>query len=322
VIEERGWGKQQGGQTEEESIGWRKMLIEGAASGGRLDILLWAKTQGLVSRSGALLGEYPSKNLELLKWLKKEGILQLTKRHVVDAIGRCDIYSVKWILRKYPELIPTDFTTNLFNVGKPHDGEFEMVKFLRTFPLPWPEWSSEDIARSGKVEILKWARKHGCPWGIHTCSTATQIGNFELLKWARKHGCPWNEWTCTDAVRRGDFEILKWAREQGCPWNEETGLEIIRSNNHEMLAWAYEKGLPIARDAEICDRIGASGNLESLKWARDHGFPWGRGHGPYDHQLQKSRDVGMGVRKRMPDARQHVCRDCQLWISREPKMGA
>jgi len=155
-------------------------------------------------------------------------------------------------------------------------------------------------AGGGHLEVLKWAREQGCPWNHQTFLYAALGGHLEVMKWALDNRCPWqdNRYVLENAARGGHLEVLKWAMEHGCEWEDGSMCEYAALGGHlELLKWAREHGCdwdewtcPCAAQAPGGVAVGAGerlpvermdmfvvaqeGQLELLKWAREHGCPW------------------------------------------------
>jgi hypothetical protein len=287
------------GDSEEDE--WRRVeLVIGAAEGGHMDILLWAKEEkGLPSFLTNEGGYYPSGNLEVLKFLRMERYSVRSLEQVGYAIEGGHVDVLNWLVSNNSEL-RENISQNLGhlllsmktavrknhvdaliwvheNFGFPPDssilydeatssGNFEMLKFLRNLGINFSTVAALGLAKSGNFEMIKWARDHGCPIYPYTCTAAAAAGNLEMMIWAREEGCPWSYTTCSRAV---NLEILQWARDHGCPWNEDTCSFAV---NLEILMWAREHGCPW--NSLTCSSAAATGNLQMIKWAREHGCPW------------------------------------------------
>jgi hypothetical protein len=258
------------GDWREDKDAWREEVVLGAAEGGHLDILQWAKDQGFLS---VLLAN--DKYLVELVQAAIEGGLEILK---------CVISEKPDILRSIPRSPILLCLSHSLPRNQPRtdsDGEslkiarretFEMVKYLRNLGADWDSVTFRMLAQNGDLEALKWARKHGCPWEAPTCASAALNGRFDILKWARKHKCPWDSSTCSAAALSGNFEILKWAREHGCPWESSICSYAAHSGNLEMMKWAREHESPW--NGWTCFNAAHSGNFELLKWVHEHGCPW------------------------------------------------
>jgi hypothetical protein len=293
-----------------EERGWNSGVVEGAAEGGRREVLLWGKEEGYIMPSGVdpdLLAPCTKNgDIGFLEFLKQEGF-QFSVTFVINACLQGHVPILSWLIYQNHR-IRSEFSLNMssfqlavklaiqgghlavlkwlqknftFTMITSEEemcsdaafyGHFEILMFLRSAGLNWDPITCQSAAEGGHLKILKWAREHGCLWDEATCAFAARRGDFKLLKWARKHGCPWDEDTCTFAVRGGNLEILKWARELGCQWNSNTTRAAASKGYFEILKWAYEHGCPLSDD--VCLYATKKGNFEMLKWARELGCPW------------------------------------------------
>ena len=69
----------------------------------------------------------------------------------------------------------------------------------------------------GHLNILQWVRANKCPWDKETCSNAALGGNLNILQWARANGCPWDKMMCSYTAEGGHLNILYQASGNGCP---------------------------------------------------------------------------------------------------------
>jgi hypothetical protein len=155
-------------------------IIE-AIEGGYLFILIWMRELFpkflLIPNNIYCARAARFSNLEILKWLIREGCL-------------CD--------------------ENICQ-GAAEGGHLELLKWAKDNQCPWNHTVCALAAEKGHLEILKWARENGCPWTALVCRSAAEKGYFDILKWARENGCPWDEYTCYGASMVGHFEALRAA---------------------------------------------------------------------------------------------------------------
>ena len=161
-----------------------RVILNGAASHGRLDILEWSHQHGHLhacsektSNSAVVHG-----HLTALIWLTDH---------------KCPLPSAAC---RYAA----------------RHGHLNILQRLRAIGCPWNEDTCFLAARGGHLNILQWARANGCPWNEDTCSGAAKGGHLNILQWARANGCLWNEFTCAFAAEGGHLNILQWARANGC----------------------------------------------------------------------------------------------------------
>jgi hypothetical protein len=64
---------------------------------------------------------------------------------------------------------------------------------------------------SGNFDLLVWLRSKGMPWPNNICPIAAKLGFLEILKWAKANGAPWNEGKVELYAREFKRkEILEW----------------------------------------------------------------------------------------------------------------
>ena len=152
------------------------VILTGAASYGRLDILEWVLQCGYSYACSLDPHPYAAKygQLAALIWLHNHG---------------CELSS---------EVCD--------NAAK--HGHLNILQWARANECQWDEDTCAYAAEGGHLNILQWARANGCPWNYQTCSDAVKGGHFNILQWARANGCSWDEDTCcSDAAGNGHLKI-------------------------------------------------------------------------------------------------------------------
>ena len=218
----------------------QKTLCSGAAEGGHLEVLRWARANGCPWSHMTCKAAARSGHLEVLKWMRANGCPWNTET--------CS--------------------------GAAEGGHLEVLKWARENGCPWNELTCMFAAKEGHLEVLQWARANGCQWNTNTCLFAASGGQLEVLQWACANGCPWNEDTCSAAARGGNLEVLQWARANGCPWGTLTCSCAAMGGHFEILKWLRENGCPW--NVDTCANAAKGGHLEMLQWARANGAPWDR----------------------------------------------
>ena len=167
------------------SMSFTKALCPGAAKGGQLEVLKWARSIGsswgypndAVCNSAAESG-----NLDMLKFAHRDG-------------APCYRMACMLALK---------------------NGHVEVRKYLRANGCPWYQWTCMVAAREGQIEVLKWLREIGKEWNSETCWEAAKGGHLEVLKWARANGCEWDRNACLRVAKAGDHvEVRKWLSANG-----------------------------------------------------------------------------------------------------------
>jgi len=226
------------------------VILNGAASYGRLDILEWAHERGYshacsIATSTSAVDERTCSSaalggrLNILQWLRANGC-------------PCD-----------------ERTCSSAAEG----GHLNILQWLRANGCPWDKWTCSRAAEGGHLNILQWARANGCSWDEYTCSYAALGGHLNILQWARANGCPWDEYTCSCAADGGHLNILQWLEANECDWDERTCSSAAGSGHLNILQWLRANGCPW--DERTCFSAVSCGHLNILKWACDNGCPRG-----------------------------------------------
>ena len=196
----------------------QKTLCSGAAEGGHLEVLRWARANGCPWSHMTCKAAARSGHLEVLKWMRANGCPWNTET--------CS--------------------------GAAEGGHLEVLKWARENGCPWNELTCMVAAKEGHLEVLQWARANGCQWNTNTCLFAASGGQLEVLQWARANGCGWDKGTCRAAAQSGHLEMLQWACANGCPWDEQTCTFAAREGHREVFEWARSNGAPDCGTWKVC----------------------------------------------------------------------
>jgi len=216
----------------------------------QLDNVLLEKVQIAAAKGG---------QLEVLKWCNEFGEVSIWVSDKAVLKGHLDV--AKW----YLELKGNDFSSCGLTNKAVAEGHLEMVK--------WLFWLAK--FEGGKYISDEW-----------TCAAAAQGGHLEVLKFLRENNCRWNKWVCLAAAKQGHLELLKWAWQNGAPWDMKScaacelriadiappvGIApIAYSGQLAILRFAIENGGTF--HPNTCRIAAERGDLEILKWAREHGL--------------------------------------------------
>lgn len=233
-------------------------IYRGAAMGGHLDILEWARFHKIcwdehqICDDAAMGG-----NIEILQWIIENG----------GIVG--------------PEIC--SFTADC--------GELGMLKWLHSEGNKIDEKTFVSAINSGDIETIQWLYEEKCKWNDEVFYRAVEIGNIEVIKFLRERGCPipaplpiWDSlvyWSNSNISR---LDFLKWMfynglnisdnrdGKQGGLWDASIELGLI-----EILEWAKEVDVECSR-IEIDDHTIPMAieyrRLDVLKWAVDNGYPY------------------------------------------------
>ena len=257
---------------------WKKGIFIGgeatyaAAESARLDVLEWLKEHHLlldldvmymVQESAATNG-----HLAVLKLLKEIGVQDGPK--ITSAAAQSgDLETLKWVRELGYPWHPRTFRHVATKPG------WDVLMWLREQGCPWGEGAISGAAMKGRLDVVKkWMRDLGCPLEDFVCSCAARAGQLEMLKWFHERGCPWDQ-NCCAAARGGHLEVLMWLKEEGCPGYEKILAEARCRGFLDIVIWATENGCyESLDDTNYCRLAAEGGHLKTLKWLREHGFPW------------------------------------------------
>ena len=213
-----------------------EILCLGAAQVANIEVLKFLREKGCpwgarTSSEACWYGQ-----LELLKWLQKEGCLCDLDGFLSVCGGHLDI--LKWIRETYPG-------------------------------CAFDEPVASKASQKKRLDCLMWLREHGCPWDARVMNHAAGHGNLELLKWARENGCPWNDDAPECAAITGELETLEWLHENGCPFNEEVCRHAFEKEHWHCLEYLVDNELPgwEKYNEETSERYARWANYYEGTWA-------------------------------------------------------
>lgn len=138
--------------------------------------------------------------------------------------------------------------------GASMGGKLNVLKWL----LPEKRWLQDQISTSkivmrnavagGFLPIVAWAYNKGVTLDHTHLNTAATYGHFEIVKYIHhaQRSVKYPSSVILHAALRGDLPTLAWLNKKGYPWSD-----------------------------TICVLLARKGNLGALRYARNHGCPWG-----------------------------------------------
>ncbi|GFH47591.1 hypothetical protein CTEN210_04066 [Chaetoceros tenuissimus] len=271
-------------------INWEEAL----AKEGNIDCLKYlhekfdcfTKELGFDRRLGSMINPAAEKgHVHILQW-----IYEMTKSNIpsvriwdigviqkIVSFGK--IECIKWCHNTFERSL--DFSDYVEHVAS--TGNVDALKWLAQ--LDGNSISDQsllaDAARSGSIEMLEYCNQMSDSF-LSVFVPALAMRNkdkdqsLEVLKWLRQHDCPWDEKTCCSLALRDNLNALKWARNEGCLWDADTFASAAGTGNIEILEYCLANRCPIdERACSVAARItNESKALETLKWLREHSFPW------------------------------------------------
>ena len=202
-------------------------------------------------------------NLSLMKWLREKNC-PWSEETFSSAAANGNFENMKWLREEKCPWSESTFYESAKN------GNLETMKWLREEECPWTESVFSVTAYRGNLGHMKWLREEKCPWIESTFSSAATNGNLENMKWLKEEKCPWGARTFESAAENGNLKNMKWLREQGCLWNRRTFAKIVLNKN-----WGIKWRRYIEGDISYGLYDTENKVLESIKWLKEQGCPWG-----------------------------------------------
>lgn len=140
----------------------------------------------------------------------------------------------------------------------------------------------DNAIEGGHIDTVKYLQTVGADLdgGIPTIS-AVMSGDLEMLKYVVSQGALCWEDTVGTVGFVGKLEFLEYLK--NTPGAFRDGLDVnngydilynaVGSCHYEVLKWCYDNGY--AMYAELCEIAARDGNLDMVKWLREHGSPFG-----------------------------------------------
>ncbi len=265
---------------------FKPILTKVAAREGHQETLEWLFSQGGMVANGkethACDGAAEGGHLGILRWAFDLMGCSYTKAALVCAAKNGHLDCVNWLLAN-PAQYGRD--KNVL-VAAMQGGHLPVVQRLRRERYPWSWEAAEAAAQGGHTACLMHALWDRCEWDFHALvGYAAFGGHMETIEALRRYAetkdmhdeaeHPWTAETLESAMEGGALNVLKVAHaEPHVSLDVDLLWKIAADNGHyEMMEWAIETfGMPT--DNTACNAAMCNGNLDSLKWLRERGFPW------------------------------------------------
>ena len=261
-----------------------------AAVGGHLAVLRWAHEHGAPWDQNTCEASAGRGHLHCLQWAHDNGCpwSRDTTAWASRGARGASLKCLRYALEQGCEYDGEEMVSSAAGAG-----HIEHLAFLHDiWEVPYTTQTCLTAAMNGQLEVLKWLRQREppCPWGAGCCALSTLVqhkgdnedniadGAIEQLQWLRSQDppAPWDETTCINAARWA-WAALVWARSQSppCPWDERTST-IAALHSLKKLQWVRAQDPPCPWDEDCCEVAAFRGDLETLRWAVEHGCPWDR----------------------------------------------
>jgi hypothetical protein len=146
---------------------------------------------------------------------------------------------------------------------------------LSEHKCPKPKDLSHDAARSGNISMLKWLRAESwCQFDQGTCAAAARGRHLAALQHLRSEGCEWDtERIACDAAGSGSIEVVESLRQQQ-GIEIDAGVMAAAALAGQTAMCEHLRNTGCGWNDAVCEQAGLYGNLDTLRWLREHGCPW------------------------------------------------
>jgi hypothetical protein len=179
--------------------------------------------------------------------------------------------------------------------GAAASGRVSMLRHLaRERHCALPRNIGYSAAHSGNIDMLKYVVKHRRKFTPYACSNAARVGRLPALQYIlstlqctcdeQPYGpderCDLCEWitdsSIYDAATGGTIEMLQWLQQQYPHATADNALDAaVSAGQTAMCAYLHSQqpdDYPLSEDA--CRSAAFRGQVETLDWLRQHGYPW------------------------------------------------
>jgi hypothetical protein len=236
-----------------ESWALTERVVEAAAAGGSVEMMLWLAARGMKPTHRACAAAAGAGRLAMLQWLHARGCpITFGCSTAAAKYGRLE--ALQWLYGQGVQLTPYVVDAAI------HGGQVDVLSWLESkmgalVPPRWP--LTVCAAKVGQLPVLQWAHGRGYPLSADVFSEAARRRDgAAMLQWLRAAACPWSEEVCLAAAGSGNLEALQWlrAQEPPCPWDGRL-LQLARARRLDDVAeWAAASGCP----AMVSSRVPCS----------------------------------------------------------------
>jgi len=184
-----------------------------ATARGRLEVLQWLQDHNIPRPEGESLCNIAARSgrINVLEWARAQG-MPWNESTCIEAAAEGELETLKYLRRGGCPWNEESCSWAAFH------GDVRILQWLRSQepPCPWDEGSCQAAAAGGNLECLQWMRREGCPWDACVCYAAAEEGHLDLLKWSKSHGVPWQPDRVAEIASINNQDaVLDWLRSQG-----------------------------------------------------------------------------------------------------------
>jgi hypothetical protein len=214
-----------------------------AATGGYLNILLYAHQAGATWNASACQAAAAGGHLHCLTFLHQSGCLW--DWHTCEAAA--------------------------------FRGHLSCLEYAHERGCAWTDAATISAARNGQLAVLQYALAHNCPVSTLALTAACRFGHVDCVALLHEAGLPLTPSDCDAALCNSHLPVLRYLHEHGCAWGVyKPGERSVGVRNNaevlECMRYAHDHGC--AWDARFVERAAHLGCLETLQYAHRGGCPW------------------------------------------------
>jgi len=190
-------------------------LPDEAAAGGKIEVLDWLKEiKGVPSKAGVLKAISEGK-IETLEWLKDNNLLVVDREMIDEAVRRDKVVILDWFYKNTsPKIAPSQGALNVAALAGFLD---PLIWVADHYPGLYPSEEGRNwAAMNGKLNVVQWLfRETGKLPTQYGINMAARNGRLDVIKWVvgknpdllpDERGIEW-------AVENNRLDLLRWMKE-------------------------------------------------------------------------------------------------------------
>jgi hypothetical protein len=103
---------------------------------------------------------------------------------------------------------------------------------------------------------------------------AGMYADISTLRAAHQLGVQYTDVTMEGAVRCNELAVVQFLRAEGCPWGLDMYCAVASRGHTDLCAYLYAAQCPLDAGTAACDCAAMEGHSGTLRWLREHDFPW------------------------------------------------
>ena len=205
-------------------------------------------------------------NLEILKYCIDKGCEKSDFLYKIACVEG-NLHIIKWYHEHFDDIVFDEL--GYLSI---RSGNKDILNWISGHFNEWKQHHFEIACESGDLGVVEWLYNKNCPFNSNSCRDACRAGHLHVVKFLKEHGCDLEDVVCETASAYGHLNILRWGVKNGYKLNSKCSYKASLNGRLKVLKFLKEEGCPMDN---VCTGAATIGNMEILKWARDHGFSWG-----------------------------------------------